>query len=179
MHQQRLLAQQCGTRPSPITNSHTHSQGPKRANAGCSGTVLRSHARLPHLDFSNKNNYCPLQHMGLSICLGQRLRLVSVIEINCFEQAWADRKDQRHEGSEGLADEDRGPGEHPLITTAPWAETRQLHWGGSQTHRDVWVEAEPHTLPNLAVFSRNCPSSMKGFPLSPRLWGWDKFNFQG
>ena len=66
-------------RPSPIANAHAHSQGPRHADAVCGRMVLRSHARLPRLDFSNKNNYHPLQHNGLFSCLGQWLRLVSVI----------------------------------------------------------------------------------------------------
>lgn len=133
------LLNSVATRPSTITNTHTHSPGPKHADAVCGGTVLRSHTQLPHLDLSNKNNYHPLLHKGLFGCLGQWLRLVSVIEINCFQQAWAARKDQRRGGSEErLADlKGRGPGEHPLTAPAPQAETRQLHWGSSQTHRDV------------------------------------------
>lgn len=52
------------------------------------------------LRFSNKSNSHPLQHKVLFSCLGQWLRLVSVIEINCSEQVWAATKDQRHGGSE-------------------------------------------------------------------------------
>lgn len=62
--------------------------------------VLCSHAWLPCLDSSNKNNCRPSQHKVLFNCLGQWLRLVSVIEINYFEQARAATKNQRHGGSE-------------------------------------------------------------------------------
>lgn len=51
-------------------------------------------------DSSNKNNSHPSRHKVLFSCLGQWLRLVSVMEISCFEQARAARKDQRHGGSE-------------------------------------------------------------------------------
>lgn len=119
MCQRRLLAQQHGMRPSAITNFHTHYRDPSMLTPAVTGWCC-THAWLPYLDFSDKNNYRPLQHKGLFICLGQWLRLVSVIEMNHFEQAWAARKDQRCGNSEkGLTDEGRGPGEHPLTTPAP------------------------------------------------------------
>lgn len=51
--------------------------------------------------------------------------------------------------------------------------------GAAHRPTEVCIKAKPHTLPDLAVFSPNCPSSMKEFPPSPRIWGWGKFNFQG
>lgn len=58
-------------------------------------------SQQPSLHSSNKNNYHPLQHKGLFRCLGRQLRLVSVIKINCFEQAWAVRKDRGWWGLRG------------------------------------------------------------------------------
>lgn len=58
----------------------------------------------------------------------------------------------------------RRPEEHPLTTPDPQAETRQLHWGDSQTYRDIWVKATPHTLLSLAVFPKLSQQHERIFP---------------